>query len=238
MGQVIILPETTKQPITLIGERAGICWGADTSDPEKNYQRGWDCITSGHGRTLEFVNVELLIDGYSARVIREWYTHIGGAPTRLQASTRYIDYGEFEYVTPPSIAEDTAAKALYDATMAVIADTIRKLEFMNHVNEVAELGFPREDTAMLLPLGMTTRIVDKRNLRNLIDMSRQRMCNRAYWEFRELFRDICDALKEYGNSYGDSEWTHIINECFYAKCEPNGTCPEKHGCGKYPGREG
>ena len=105
MGQVIILPETTKQPITLIGERAGICWGADTSDPEANYRRGWDCITSGHGRTLEFVNVELLIDGYSARVIREWYTHIGGAPTRLQASTRYIDYGEFDYVVPPSIRE-------------------------------------------------------------------------------------------------------------------------------------
>ena len=67
MGQVIILPETTKQPITLIGERAGICWGADTSDPEKNYRRGWDCITSGHGRTLEFPTVEMVLDGYSAR---------------------------------------------------------------------------------------------------------------------------------------------------------------------------
>jgi thymidylate synthase (FAD) len=171
----------------------------------------------------------MVLDGYSARVIREWYTHIGGAPTRLPASTRYIDYGEFEYVTPPSIAKDIAAKALYDATMAVIADTIQKLEFMNHVNEVAELGFPREDTAMLLPLGMTTRVVDKRNLRNLIDMSRQRMCNRAYWEFRNLFRDICIALTNYSE-----EWGKIVNTQFHAKCDVLGYCLEKHGCGKYP----
>ena len=232
MGKVTILPGTTRDPITKMGEMAGVCWGAETGDAEKDYRRGLDCIESGHGRVLEFVNVEMVLDGYSARVMREWYTHIGGAPTRLQASTRYIDYGEFEYVTPPSIAKDTAAKALYDATMAVIADTIRKLELMNHVNEVAELGFPREDTAMLLPLGMTTRVVDKRNLRNLIDMSRQRMCNRAYWEFRELFRDISCALADYSD-----EWARIVNKQFMPKCEALGYCPEKHGCGKMAGKK-
>lgn len=229
MGTVTILPETTKNPITLLGQRAGVCWGADTTDAAANYKRGWDCITSGHGRVLEYVNIEMILDGYSARVMREWYTHIGGAPTRLQASTRYIDYGDFEYITPPSIAESPAAKALYDATMAVIADTMRKLELMNHVNEVAELGFPREDIANLLPLGMTTRVVDKRNLRNLIDMSRQRMCNRAYWEFRELFDDILDALARYSD-----EWETIANTQMMPKCEMLGYCPEKHGCGKFP----
>ncbi len=41
-----------------------------------------------------------MLEGYSARVIRKWYTHIGGQPTRLQASTRYIDYEHgFSYVT-------------------------------------------------------------------------------------------------------------------------------------------
>ena len=84
MGKVIILETTTPDPITLMGTRAGICWGADTGSPVKNYQRGWDCITSGHGRVEEFVQVDMILDGYSARVMREWYTHIGGAPTRLQ----------------------------------------------------------------------------------------------------------------------------------------------------------
>lgn len=223
MGKVTILPETTKNPITLIGERAGVCWGADITDAAKNYKRGWDCIESGHGRTLEFVNVEMVLDGYSARVIREWYTHIGGAPTRLQASTRYINYGEFEYVTPPSIADNEDATWEYKHVMGCICDALDALE---------DLGIPREDAAMLLPLGMTTRIVDKRNLRNLIDMSRQRMCNRAYWEFRELFDDIIIALSQYSG-----EWQTIVSTQFYPKCWVTETCSEKHGCGMMPGRK-
>ena len=218
MGTVTILKETTKNPLALIGERAGVCWGADTGSPDKNRKRGIDCIESGHGRTLEFVSVEMLIDGYSARVIREWYTHIGGAPTRLQASTRYIDYGNFEYVTPPSIENDENALARYREAMGAISWALRNMP-----------GIPREDAAMLLPLGMTTRVVDKRNLRNLIDMSRQRMCNRAFWEFRELFGDICDALANYSE-----EWAWIVANCFHEKCVDLGYCPEKHGCGKYP----
>lgn len=86
MGIVTILPETTTDPISLIGRRAGICWGADITDPERNYKRGMDCITSGHGRTLEYVNCEAVLSKWSARVIREWYTHIAGGPTRLQES--------------------------------------------------------------------------------------------------------------------------------------------------------
>jgi thymidylate synthase (FAD) len=210
----------------MIGERAGVCWGADTSDPKKNYKRGLDCIESDHGRVLEYVNVEMILDGYSARVMREWYTHIGGAPTRLQASTRYIDYGEFEYVTPLSISEHNGyddALMIYDAAMETISNSMQQLE---------SKGIPREDIALLLPLGMTTRVVDKRNLRNLIDMSRQRMCNRAYWEFRDLFRDICFALTNYGE-----EWGRIVNTQFMPKCKALGFCPEKHGCGMMPGRE-
>ena len=88
MGTITILPETTKNPITLMGVRAGVCWGSDITDDEKNYKRGMGCIKSDHGRVMEYVNVEMILDGYSARVIREWYTHIGSLPSRLQASTR------------------------------------------------------------------------------------------------------------------------------------------------------
>ncbi|MBO4219884.1 MAG: FAD-dependent thymidylate synthase [Clostridia bacterium] len=223
MGKVTIFPETSVRPITLIGSRAGCCWGADVSDDAKNYKRGLDCIVSNHGRTLEYVNVEMLLDGYSARVIREWYTHIGGAPTRLQASTRYIDYSDFEYVTPPKIAADPRAKEIYDRVMGEISAAGKELE---------ELGIPREDSAMVLPLGMTTKIVDRRNLRNLIDMSRQRMCTRAYHEYRELFSDICAALSEYSE-----EWKYIIDTQMKPKCEVLGYCTEKYSCGRRPKAE-
>ena len=218
MGTVTLLETTTRNPITLIGERAGICWGADTSVPEKNYQRGLNCIQSGHGRTLEFVNVEMIFDGYSARVIREWYTHIGGAPTRLQASTRYINYKRFDYIIPPSIMAIPEAKARYITMMDGIQRTAHRLE---------EMGIPREDVANLLPLGMTTKIVDKRNLRNLVDMSRQRMCDRAYWEFREMFNDILIELEDYSR-----EWKEVIELTMHPKCKERGGCREKHGCGQ------
>ena len=223
MGSITILSETTKNPISLIGERAGICWGANIENSERNYKRGLDCINAGHGRTLEYVNVELVIDGYSARVIREWYTHLGGSPTRLQASTRYIDYGNFEYVTPPKIAKNEEAKRIYEDTMKAVTEAGKALE---------ELGIPREDSALLLPRGMTTKIVDKRNLRNLIDMSRQRMCTRAYWEYRELFSDICKALRDYSR-----EWAYIIDTQMMPKCEALGYCPETYCCGRKPKKE-
>ena len=52
MGKVVIQNYTCKNPITMIGFEAGICWGADTGDEKKNYRRGLDCLESGHGRTF------------------------------------------------------------------------------------------------------------------------------------------------------------------------------------------
>lgn len=216
---ITILEETTKNPITLMGKRAGVCWGADISNDEKNYKRGLDCLSSGHGRVLEYVNVEMILDGYSSRVIREWYTHIGGAPTRLQASTRYIDYNNFEYITPISILKNQEAEFNYRIAMDMIKLTVKNLE--------EKYGIPREDAAMLLPLGLSTKIVDKRNLRNLIDMSHQRMCSRAFWEYRKLMNDICIALSNYSD-----EWDYIVSKYFKPKCGVAGYCTEKKTCGR------
>ena len=224
MAKVTIISETPKNPITLVGERAGVCWGADITDKEKNYKRGLDCIESGHHRVLEYVNVEMVLDGYSARVIREWYTHIGGAPTRLQASTRYINYKNFEYVIPPTIEKNEETKKLYTELMQQIAETCNKLE--------TECGVPREDAAMLLPLGMSTKIVDKRNVRNLIEMSHQRLCTRAYWEYRQLMNDIMIALSEYSD-----QWKYIVDTYMMPKCEYMGYCQEHKSCGRKPKKE-
>lgn len=217
MGKVTIQKYTTINPITMIGFEAGVCQGADTSDNEKNYIRGIECLNNEHGRTFEFPDVYMTIEGYSARVIREWYTHIGCLPTRLQESTRYINYNDFEYVIPPSIDKKPEARAVYINTIKHIKSNLKILE---------ELQVPREDIALLLPLGMTTKIVDKRNFRNLIDMSHQRMCNRAYHEYRRLFNDVCNALSNYSG-----EWKYLVDRYFEPKCKYSGVCKEKKSCG-------
>lgn len=218
MGKVIIQEETTKNPLQLIGKEAGVCWNADTVNKEKNIQRAKDCLDSGHGRTFEFPSVYMVLDGYSARVIREFYTHIAGGPTRLQSSTRYIKYGNFDYVIPSSIIANQKAMDKYQWLMNQISDTYKDLIALN---------IPNEDISMILPFGMTTKVVVKMNLRNLIDMSRTRECNRAYWEFRILFRDIKKALSNYSN-----EWKYLVDNYFYPKCMEYGICPEKHSCGR------
>lgn len=219
MGKITILPETTIDPISLMGRRAGICWGADITDSEKNYKRGLDCIKSNHGRVFEFVNIEAIIEDCSARVIREWYTHIGGSPTRLQSSTRYINYDNFEYIIPKTVQTEEQ-KTWYNNAIDTISQTLKNLE---------ESGVKREDAAMLLPLGMTTKIVDKRNVRSVISMAEQRMCSRAYWEYRELFNEYIKQLKLYSE-----EWATLIPLVMKPKCDVLGYCPEKFGCGRKP----
>lgn len=219
MGKVTILPETTKKPITLMGRRAGYCWGGDVSDDKKNYERGLDCLKKNHGRVLEFVNIETVFEGWSARVIREFYTHIGGAPTRLQASTRYINCNDFGYVTPDSINNNPQAKEIYQETMRNISTMTTIL------NDY--LDIPKEDVAMMLPLGMQTINVDKRNLRNVIDMSHQRECSRAYWEYRDLLKEWKKQLRNI-----DDEWAYLIDNYFKPKCEVLGYCPEGKACKK------
>ena len=81
---------------------------------------------------------------------------------------------------------------------------------------------PREDIANILPIGMTTKVVVRTNLRHLIDMSHQRLCNRAYWEFRQLMIDIMKALHEYSG-----EWATIVDEYFEPKCEVCGFVQRK-----------
>lgn len=223
MGTIVIKEDTTKYPITMIGKYAGTCWGANVSDDSKNYNRGLDCLKSGHGRTWEFPDIYMELDGYSAKVIREFYTHIGGSPTRLQASTRYINYENFDYITPNSIKKDPDSLWKYILAMQTISNTMKTLE---------EAGIPREDVGMLLPLGMTTKIVCKHNFRNICDMSHQRMCTRAYWEYRELFNDLREALSNYSD-----EWKYLVDNYLMPKCEVYGFCNEKESCKRKPRKE-
>ena len=224
MGQVIILPETPKNPLSLIGERAGICWNADVSDDEKNIKRGISCIDSGHGRTMEFVDVHMIIDGFSARVMREYYRHVGGLTPYLQASTRYIDYKDFDVIRPASIERNKEALVEFNMTVKNLRKSLEALK---------TLGVPNEDVANLLPLGMATKCIEKRNLRNLVDMSHVRKCSRAYHEYRlELFPAIENALKDYSD-----QWAWIVDNLFKPKCEVFGYCDEKNSCGRMPRKE-
>lgn len=218
--RVIVCPDTTLNPLERMGYYAGVCWGGSISDKEKNIARGKECLESGHFRVAEFAQIYLIIEGFSTRCIRELYTHIGGLPTRLQTSTRYVNYNNFEYIIPRG-DEDVQNDYIY--AMENIADIY---------NDLLENGVSKEDAANILPLGMETKIVIRTNARQLIDMSHHRDCSRAYWEMRELMKTIEVSLKEYSD-----DWYYIVDNYCMPKCKVCGFCTEKKCCGLSPKKE-
>lgn len=223
MGKVTILEETCKNPLELMGRCAGIAYNSDTSDYEKNVRRGLQCVRDQHGRMLEFCDVFMELKGYSTRVIREFMRHVSDGLTVIQRSTRYVNEKGFEYYIPPKIAADETAKAIYDKIMQDIQIGYEQLK---------QLGFKNEDVGNVLPLGIHTVLAVKKNARCLSDMSRVRLCNRALLEYRELMRDIIQALRDYSE-----EWNQLANEIFACKCDVSGYCTEKMTCGRKPKKE-
>lgn len=207
MPEIKVIRHTPK-PISFIGEVAGICYNSDTEDPEKNYKRGLQNLRDDHGRTFEFPDIVMVLDGYSARVMRELYTHVIGT-SKLQASTRYIDYSDkFDYYTPGAFQDE---KVFHDF-MEVVSETYDSLK---------KSGYKKEDIANILPLGMSTKVVLKINVRALLHMGEVRCCSRAYQEFQDLMKDIKSVLREL-----DSEWATIAT-MIRPKCD---TCTERDNC--------
>lgn len=219
MGKITILPQTTKDPLQLIGTTSAVCYNADISNKEKNIKRALDCIHSGHGRVLEWPNVEVIVEGFSAKMMREAMRHIVGTSV-LQASTRYIDYEKgFDVITPPSIecnndAMEIWCKAISDIKMAMGA--------------LKALGVPKEDYTNLLPLAYQSKMIWKVNLRTLVNFMNMRLCSRAYWEIREFSNMLKKALMEYS-----PEWEIICKELFVPKCDAVGYCTEAKCCGRH-----
>ena len=95
-----------------------------------------------------------------------------------QQSQRTVDMSGFGYYTPPRIAENEVAKALYDKAMADINDSYQALR------EIV----PAEDARGVLPTNIHTNIVAKFNLRTLSEMAKSRLSPRAQGEYQEVFR--------------------------------------------------
>lgn len=218
--KITLLDGTTEFPLSKIGQNAGICWNSPTDDTEKNIKRAKECIASGHGRVMEYVDIEFVLDESSARMMRELYTHIGGDPTRLQSSTRYVDATNFTYFTPPKIEADVGIKAIYDKAMTDIANAYMAL---------VGVGIPKEDAANVLPLGMNSKMVMKCNLRMLENLMNQRLCSRAYHEIRKFAQQLKKQLSE-----KNDEWKWVVDNLFVPKCEKVGYCTEAKCCGRKP----
>ena len=137
---------------------------------------------------------------------------------------------DFEFITPPQIAENAAAKQLYFKTMKDIAasynnlaDTLKKVNIENGMEERAAEKKAIEDARYVLPNACTTKMIVTMNARSLMNFFKLRCCNRAQWEIRELACQMLELVKNVApNVFSDAG----------PACVRGGCSEGKMSCGK------
>ena len=131
---------------------------------------------AGHLSTFEHTMFTFGVAGVSRALTHQLVRH--RHMSYEQKSQRYIKLkGQFDFITPPSIAARPDIKAKYDVLMGQIADFYQ---------EALAAGTPAEDARFALPNAAETQIVITANARALLDFFTLRTCNNAQWEIREL----------------------------------------------------
>lgn len=133
-----------------------------------------------------------------------------------QRSMRYVEEEEFAYETPPSIAGNPTALALYREQM----DSIRKTYL-----ELRRLGVPREDARFVLSGATSSKLMVTMNARELLgSFFRLRCCGRAQWEIRRLAYLMLKEVRQVAP---------VLFAGAGPACETEGICHEgKMSCGR------
>ncbi len=140
----------------------------------------------GHGSVIEHASFTFSLEGVSRAMTHQLVRHRIASYT--QQSQRYVAYDTLEsYVTPPSIAESTEAKRVFDETLGKMSETYRSL---------LKLKIPKEDARFILPNAAKTNIMVTMNARELRHFFNLRCCARAQWEMREVAVEMLKQVKK------------------------------------------
>jgi thymidylate synthase (FAD) len=139
----------------------------------------------GHLSTLEHVSFTFAVEGVSRVLTHQLVRH--RIASYSQQSQRYVKEHDFEYIVPPSIAANPAAKAKFDALMGTIRQSY---------DELVSLGVHQEDARYCLANATETKIVITMNARTLLHFFQLRCCSRAQWEIRRLAEAMLAAVRQ------------------------------------------
>lgn len=166
------------------------------------------CLNSGHTSPIEHVQLTFHVSGFSRtgshQLVRNRIASYG------QQSQRSVSMSNLPVVVPPTIEthENPAVFQRYKDTVQVIEDAY---------NFFVEQGVPKEDARFITPNGSATALVFTMNFRTLFAFFRERCCNRAQWEIRQLARQMLALCQKY---------YPFIFEDSGAKCLEQAFCPE------------
>ncbi|HBO84618.1 MAG: FAD-dependent thymidylate synthase [Deltaproteobacteria bacterium GWC2_42_11] len=143
-------------------------------------------LNMGHHSVLEHVSFTFGIEGISRATSHQLVRH--RIASYSQQSQRYVAFDEgFEYVTPNSIASNTAIKKDFEKTINTINRVYKRL---------IDLGIPPEDARYILPNAAATKIIVTMNARELLHFFHLRCCERSQWEIRDMAARMLLLVRE------------------------------------------
>jgi len=162
----------------------------------------------GHHSPLEHAVFTFGIEGVSRALLAQITRHrIASFSVQSQ---RYVGLEGFGCVTPPSIAEDSAAKAVFEQSIKAAGEAYNGLVdalFAKYKTQLDAQGAASadklavakkqafEDARFVLPNACETKMVLTMNARSLRGFFAQRCCCRAQWEIRALAEEMLSLCK-------------------------------------------
>jgi thymidylate synthase (FAD) len=171
----------TPDPVETAGRAAGICW--DKEEKEDYGAFVGRVVRKGHESVIEHVSFTFRIEGVSRALTHQLVRH--RIASYSQRSQRYVDEGEFEYVTPPRIESN-------EETRKIFADFIQGSKAV--YDRLREMGIRKQDARFVLPNACESKIVVTMNARSLRNFFRLRMARDAQWEIRWLAAEMFDLV--------------------------------------------
>jgi thymidylate synthase (FAD) len=229
----VVLLESSKDALSLIYAACRQCYSEKFSGDIFDGSREDDAkkaafvrkvVASGHESPLEHVKFTFAIEGVSRALTHQLVRH--RVASYSQQSQRYVKEAAFDYILPPSVADDNRLKELFVKTMEHIQQQYNAmLAIMREKGIQGEKA--NEDARFVLPQAVESKIVVTMNCRELLHFFKDRCCARAQWEIRALANRMLEICRK------------ELPEVFFdagAKCIAFQYCPEGEtfSCGKYP----
>ncbi|MEG0769124.1 MAG: FAD-dependent thymidylate synthase [Ruthenibacterium sp.] len=196
----------TPEPEKIVAAAAKLCYSnAEIDDllagltPEKSREFVEMLALMGHESPTEHVSFTFAIEGVSRALLAQITRH--RIASYSVQSQRYVRLEDFDYVTPPSVAHDSAASAAFDEAMQGEAANYARIAAVlkdGHTRRLMQQGMDEktaakkaeklaiEDARFVLPNACDTKMIVTMNARSLNNFFRHRCCNRAQWEIRAL----------------------------------------------------
>ena len=215
------LLEHTPNPERVVAMAARLCYSpigaeelSEKLSDEQVKKMVEKMVALGHASTIEHVSFTFGIEGVSRVLTHQLVRH--RIASYDQQSQRYVAEHDFEYILPPTIAAQPAAREKFTALMKEIRQTY---------DELTEAGIPKEDARYVLANATETKLLVTMNARSLLHFFNLRCCNRAQWEIRELAYQMLAQVKKVAPTLFKNAGASCVN---------TGRCPEgAMTCGKF-----